>query len=86
MLKEHGNYTDYDVSSLFPTDEISKSIMANRTKAVEDKTALKIASEELFAQNKYISFNLNQDLYCIKLDYVKEVLKDTSITDIPGTG
>lgn len=85
MLKEHGNYTDYDVSSLFPTDEISKSIMANRTKAVEDKTALKIASEELFAQNKYISFNLNQDLYCIKLDYVKEVLKDTSITDIPGT-
>ena len=51
----------------------------------QKKTALKFASEEFFAQNKYISFNLNQDLYCIELDYVSEVLKDTSITEVPGT-
>ena len=31
------------------------------------------------------SFNLNKDYYCIALDYVKEVLKDTSITKVPGT-
>ena len=85
LLKEHGNYTDFDVTSLFPTDEVSRTVMTNRTRSVEDKTALKIASEDLYAQNKYISFNLNNDLYCIKLDYVKEVLKDTSITKVPGT-
>ena len=28
---------------------------------------------------KYISFNLNNDFYCIALDYVKEVLKECNI-------
>ena len=36
-------------------------------------------------KNKYISFNLNNDFYCLSLDYVKEVLKDTTITNVPGT-
>ena len=39
----------------------------------------------MHAKNKYISFNLNDDSYCIELTYVKEVLKDTSITYVPGT-
>lgn len=85
LLKEHNTYQDYDVASLFPTDISSKMTMLDRTRAIENKTALKFASEEFFAQNKYISFNLNQDLYCIELDYVKEVLKDTTITEVPGT-
>ena len=42
-------------------------------------------SGELHAKAKFISFNLNEDLYCITLDCVKEVLKDTSITPVPGT-
>ena len=46
---------------------------------------MKLASGELHVKNKYISFNLNSDYYCIALDYVKEVLKDTSITQVPGT-
>ena len=28
---------------------------------------------------------MNSNTYCIALDYVKEVLKDTSITNVPGT-
>lgn len=85
LLKEHNVSQDFDIHSLFPTDITSKMTMLERTKAIENKTALKFASEEFFAQNKYISFNLNQDLYCIELDYVSEVLKDTSITEVPGT-
>ena len=46
---------------------------------------LRLASGELHAKNKYISFNLNNDYYCIALDFVKEVLKDTPITKVPGT-
>ncbi|MBR1775704.1 chemotaxis protein CheW [bacterium] len=85
ILKEHGQYTEHEITGLFPTDLTSRMTMLERTRAVENKTALKFATEEFRAQNKYISFNLNQDLYCIELDYVKEVLKDTSITPVPGT-
>lgn len=59
--------------------------MTKRTLAIADKSNLKLASGELHVKNKYISFNLNNDYYCIALDYVKEVLKDTSITNVPGT-
>lgn len=85
LLKEHKVCEEVDILALFPTDEASKAIMNTRTQEIEDKSKLKLASSELYAKNKYISFNLNQDLYCIELDYVKEVLKDTSITKVPGT-
>ena len=85
LLKQHDNHwADVDIISLFPQDESSKSIMTKRTLAIADKSSLKLASGELHAKNKYISFNLNSDSYCIALDYVKEVLKDTSITKVPG--
>jgi purine-binding chemotaxis protein CheW len=50
---------------------------------MSEKTTLSLVSE--FSKSKYISFNLNNDSYCIELSYIKEVLKDTIITDIPGT-
>ena len=86
LLKQHNmNLPDIDILSLFPQDQESKSLLAKRTLSISEKTALRLTSEELHAKNKYISFNLNNDYYCIALDYVKEVLKDTSITPIPGT-
>ena len=85
LLKQHDSrWADVDIISLFPQDEESKSIMTKRTLAIADKSSLKLASGELHAKNKYISFNLNNDSYCIALDFVKEVLKDTSITKVPG--
>ena len=86
VLKGHNSeISDVDVVSLFPQDDSSKKLMAKRTLAIAQKSSLRIVSEELHAKNKYISFNLNNDYYCIALDYVKEVLKDTSITKVPGT-
>lgn len=85
LLKQHNTWADVDILSLFPQDEASKAIMTKRTLAIADKSNLKLASGELYVKNKYISFNLNNDYYCIALDYVKEVLKDTSITNVPGT-
>lgn len=86
LLKQHDNkWEDVDIPALFPQDEVSKNIMSKRTLAIADKSNLKLASGELHAKNKYISFNLNDDSYCIELTYVKEVLKDTTITHVPGT-
>ena len=85
MLKEHGNWKEADIKSLFPTDSNSLQVMTKRTLDIANKSNLRLASGELHAKNKYISFKLNNDSYCISLDYVLEVLKDTAITNVPGT-
>lgn len=86
LLKQHDVVMpEIDILSLFPQDENSKAIMAKRTRSIAEKSAMRLASGELHAKNKYISFNLNNDFYCIALDFVKEVLKDTAITKVPGT-
>ena len=85
LLKETGNKSDYNVQALFPTDTASAKIMQKRTQDIAEKSNFTLVSNELHAKSKFISFNLNEDSYCIMLDYVKEVLKDTSITNVPGT-
>lgn len=85
LLKQHRDWKEVDIPSLFPKDEASRTLMTKRTLAIVDKSNMRLASGELHVKNKYISFNLNNDSYCIALDYVKEVLKDTSITNVPGT-
>ncbi len=84
ILKQHDVYSDINIPSLFPKDANSLAIMNERTTAILDKAGLKLASAELYVKNKYISLNLNDDYYCIALDYVREVLKDSVITKIPG--
>ena len=85
LLKKHQEWAKVEIPKLFPQDETSKAIMSKRTLEVVNKSTMKLASSELHVKNKYISFNLNSNTYCIALDYVKEVLKDTSITNVPGT-
>lgn len=85
LLKEHNEWQECDIPSLFPKDKISEEILNKRAIEISDKSKFKIASSELQTKNKYISFNLNKDLYCISLNNVTEVLKDTSITRVPGT-
>lgn len=85
LLKNHNIIVDTDILALFPQDELSKNIMSKRTLAIAAKSSMRLAAGELHAKNKYISFNLNNNFYCIALDYVKEVLKDSSITRVPGT-
>ena len=83
LLKEHNNWKEADVVSLFPKDENSVKLFNQRALALSEKTKMSLVSE--FSKSKYISFNLNNDSYCIELEYVKEVLKDTIITPVPGT-
>ena len=86
LLKQHDTIMpEVNIPSLLPQDEVSKYIMSKRTRSIAEKSTLRLVSEELHAKNKYISFNLNKDFYCIALDCVKEVLKNTPITKVPGT-
>ena len=84
-LKQTVKSLDIDIPSLFPKDEASVALMKQRMEAIAEKSSFSLMSGELHYKKKLISFNLNQDLYCITLDHVKEVLKDTSITNVPGT-
>ena len=59
--------------------------MQTRTQKMADKSSLSLVTGDLYAKRKLISFNLNDDLYCISLDTLKEVMKDTTITKVPGT-
>lgn len=86
LLKQHDMVLpEVDIPALFPQDDLSKNLMTLRTSEMAEKSALRLHAGELHAKNKYISFNLNNNFYCIALDYVKEVLKDTTITNVPGT-
>ena len=85
LLKQTIKLDDIDILSLFPSDEASVAVMKQRMQNITEKSSLSLMSEGLHAKKKLISFNLNNDLYCISLDYVKEVLKDTTITKVPGT-
>ena len=86
LLKQHNTgIPEYDVQSLFPNDETSLPIMIKRAKDIAEKTSQRFLVTTGQANDKYISLNLNNDFYCITLDYIKEILKDVAITSIPGT-
>ena len=85
LLKQHNEWKETDILSLFPKDETSRAIMQKRTFDITNKANFKLMTSELHSKNNYISFYLNNDTYCIALDYVTEVLKDTLITNVPGT-
>ncbi len=85
LLKGQVETANINIPELFPQDTASKEIMQKRTAALSDKSGFSLMSQELHTKKKLISFNLNNDNYCIPLDFVKEVLKDTAITNVPGT-
>jgi len=85
LLKGTIHCEDIDIQGLFPKDEDSVAILKSRTQALSAKSGFSLMTGELHSKKKLISFNLNNDSYCIALDYVKEVLKDSTITHVPGT-
>ena len=85
LKQQESEFSDFNIPAMFPKDEKSVSIMKERAAILAEKSAVRFELSELHSQNQYISFNLNNDYYCIPLDYVKEVLKDSTITNVPGT-
>lgn len=82
LLKKGVKSVDIDVKSLFPNDEKSKIEFSQRNFDLVAKNQLNLVANA-FSQDKFISFSLNENIFCISLSYVKEFIKNVSITKIP---
>jgi len=69
---------------LFPTDPDSQQKLAKRALNLQ-KTLRVEVSENEYLEDRFVSFNLNNEIYCISLKYVKEFtkLKNVTLTKIP---
>lgn len=84
IIKETSTFTPFDVQSLFPSDETSLAVLNKRSSQLVEKEKFQFV-HEIYTKDKYISFYLNNNCYGIKLQYIKEVLRDTTISNVPCT-
>lgn len=82
IIKHGVPSSDLDIPSLFPHDDDSRYKFMQRSQALIEKSNLNLVSN-IFSQDQFISFSLDESNYCINLEYVKEFLKDVHITRIP---
>lgn len=84
LLKQGVQSADIDIPSLFPQDDESRYKFMQRNQELVEKTKLDL-DKNLFTQDKFISFSLNGNFYCLNLNEVKEFLKNPVVTCVPGT-
>lgn len=84
LLKKGVKSLEVDIPSLFPRDEDSRYKLMQRSHALEEKSREDL-SKNIFTHEKFISFSLNDNNYCIDLGYVRELLKNQVITPVPCT-
>lgn len=82
IIRQGVALSDIDIPSLFPHDDDSQYELMQRNQILQEKSNINLVSN-IFSQDQFISFSLNESLYCINLEYVKEFLKNLSITKIP---
>lgn len=82
ILKRGVESVNLNIQELFPSDDDSRYKLMQRSQALIEKSEMSL-STNVFAQDKFISFLLDDVIYCINIEYVREFLKDCSITKIP---
>lgn len=82
LLKKGVEPVDFDITTLFPQDDESRYKFLQRNQALVEKSKLDLA-KNIFSQDKFISFSLNDSIYCINLEYIREFLKNCVVTPIP---
>lgn len=82
VLRQGVESSDIDIPSLFPHDDASRYKLMQRNQALVEKSQQNMITN-IFSQDRFISFSLNDIDYCINLKYVSEFLKKTSLTKIP---
>lgn len=73
---------DIDIPALFPHDDDSRYKLMQRNQALQEKSNFDLITN-IFSQDKFISFSLNESTYCINFEYVREFLKNFPVTPIP---
>ena len=82
ILKHPPEAEDIDVSALFPKDENSLAVMKNRKQNLTRKPNNFPAIDNSL-ENRYLTFKLNDSIYCIKLSDISEIIKETSFIKLP---
>lgn len=82
ILKYGIEQTDIDIAALLPRDDDSRYKLMQRNQALTEKFQSSLITN-VFAQDKFISFSLNANYYCINLRYVQEFIKHATVTSIP---
>lgn len=82
MLKKGVPTQDIDIQFLFPQDDESRYKLMQRNQALIEKSNFNL-TKNIFSQDKFISFSINNEIYCINLEFVKEFLKNSVVTPIP---
>lgn len=73
---------EIDIPSLFPHDDDSRYKLMQRSQALQEKADFNLVTN-IFSQDKFISFSLDENIYCINFEYIREFLKNIAITQIP---
>lgn len=82
LVKNGVPSSDIDISSLFPHDDDSRYKLMRRSQALQEKFDMNLVTN-IFSQDKFISFSLDGNIYCINFEYVREILKNFTLTPIP---
>lgn len=73
---------DVDICSLFPNDSTSQEVLQQRATSLSQRLDYAITNN-VFSDNKFLSFVLNNTTYCINLKSVKEVANTENLIPIP---
>ncbi len=71
-----------NVCSLFPSDKNSVEIMKKRAANLSERLNMAVVNN-VFSDNKFVAFLLNDTVYCIDLNYVKEFNNTSNIIPLP---
>lgn len=82
LFKQGVETSEIDIPSLFPNDDDSQYELTQRKLLLREKNN-QFIDTNLFSQDKFITFSLNESLYCLDLVYIKEFIKNCTITKIP---
>lgn len=82
FLKNKSSENKVDLAKLFPKDEYSLQVFQERSLVLKEKSDAKDL-QIAFSKDKFLSFRLNENTYCIDLNFVKEVSKNIKIIELP---
>lgn len=84
LLKKKKSDKNFDIESLFPSDEYSIQKFEERAKSLKEKSG-STELQSIFPTEKFISFTLNEHKYCMDLNFVKEIANNPKIVTLPST-
>lgn len=83
LLKKKKREKKINVEDLFPKDEYSIQKFEEHSNYLKEKSN-STGLQNIFPMDKFISFTLNDNNYCMDLKFVKEISNNSKIVLLPG--